>query len=208
MRILVASYLMAASVGIAPGPDLVPILEQFMPRTSATVLGTAVLFLLAYAMMAGMWLRITILLLAIILVGTSYMENFILAATPDLGTMWQEVVVLCALMQTHPPDQSPAPQSAIVRRKNPCAVSRRATRLSACAQTISRNRFRVCRCPPRQSRNPSKPTSGTRRDRQYLCLNAALKAHKSHRTSLRDRSGAAQVKASCRWHRRWSGPVF
>ncbi|MCW9042789.1 MAG: hypothetical protein OQK05_05540 [Pseudopelagicola sp.] len=120
MRILVASYLMAASVGIAPGPDLVPILEQFMPRTSATVLGTAVLFLLAYAMMAGMWLRITILLLAIILVGTSYMENFILAATPDLGTMWQEVVVLCALMQNliHLTNRQ-LRKSAIVRRKKP-----------------------------------------------------------------------------------------
>jgi len=120
MRILVASYLMAASVGIAPGPDLVPIFEQFMPRSAATVLGTAVLFLLAYAMMAGMWLRITILCLAIILVGSSYMENFIFSEAPDVGTMWQDVVVLCALMQSliHLTNRQ-LRKTAIVRRSKP-----------------------------------------------------------------------------------------
>lgn len=120
MRILVASYLMAASVGIAPGPDLVPIFEQFMPRSAATVLGTAVLFLLAYAMMAGMWLRITILMLAIILVGSSYMENFIFAEAPDVGEMWQDVVVLCALMQSliHLTNRQ-LRRSSIVRRRKP-----------------------------------------------------------------------------------------
>ena len=100
MRVLIASYLMAASVGIAPGPDLVPIFRQFMPDTWATMAGTAVLFLLAYAMMAGIWLRITILALAIVHVGSSFMDNFIFAVSPDVGVMWQDIVVLCALMQS------------------------------------------------------------------------------------------------------------
>ncbi len=118
MRVLVASYLMAASVGIAPGPDLVPIFAQFMPLTWATMAGTAMLFLLAYAMMAGIWLRITILALAIIHVGSSFMENFIFAQSPDLGTMWQDVVVLCALMQSliHLTNRE-LRASSIVRRK-------------------------------------------------------------------------------------------
>ncbi len=120
MRVLVASYLMAASVGIAPGPDLVPIFHQFMPLPWATMSGTAMLFLLAYAMMAGIWLRITILALAIILVGSSFMENFIFADAPDLGTMWQDVVVLCALMQSliHLTNRE-LRASSIVRRKKP-----------------------------------------------------------------------------------------
>lgn len=120
IRVLIASYLMAASVGIAPGPDLVPLLGPFMSDTAATALSTLVLFMLAYAMMAGIWLRITILLLAVILVGESFMENFILAEAPDLGTIWQDVVVLCALLQSliHLTNRQ-LRKSAIVRRNKP-----------------------------------------------------------------------------------------
>lgn len=100
MRILIASYLMGASAGIAPGPNLVPVFEQFMSPEMATIVGTAVLFLLAYSMMAGIWLRMTILLLAIILVGSSFMDHFIFAAEPDVGQIWRDVVILCALLQS------------------------------------------------------------------------------------------------------------
>ncbi|MBR9844211.1 MAG: hypothetical protein GYB25_13705 [Rhodobacteraceae bacterium] len=120
IRVLIASYLMAASVGIAPGPDLIPLFTPFMSVTVATAFSTLVLFLLAYAMMAGIWLRITILLLAVILVGESFMENFILAESPDLGTIWQDVVVLCALIQSliHLTNRQ-LRKSAIVRRSKP-----------------------------------------------------------------------------------------
>lgn len=129
LRILIASYLMAVSAGIAPGPDLVPILAQFMPSTWATPFGTAVLFLLAYAMMAGIWLRLSILLLAISLVGTSFMENFIFAQTPDLGAMWRDMVVLCALLQSLTQlTNRELRQSSILRQIQP--VRRLETRLS------------------------------------------------------------------------------
>ncbi len=120
IRVLIASYLMAASVGIAPGPDLVPLFAPFMSDSGATALSTLVLFLLAYAMMAGIWLRITILLLAVTVVGESFMENFIIAEAPDLGAIWQDVVVLCALLQSliHLTNRQ-LRKSAIVRRSKP-----------------------------------------------------------------------------------------
>lgn len=120
IRILIASYLMAVSVGIAPGPDLVAVFAQLMPETAAMTLGTAVMFMLAYAMMAGLWLRTTLLVLATMIVGTSFMENFILAETPDLGQIWQDIVVLCALLQNliHLSNRQ-LRKTAILRRHKP-----------------------------------------------------------------------------------------
>lgn len=99
MRILIASYLMAVSVGIAPGPDLVPTLKHFMPETQATIIGAAALFLPAYTMMAGICLRASIHVIAMMVVLATALDTLVFNDTPKLGTLWQEAVTLCALLQ-------------------------------------------------------------------------------------------------------------
>lgn len=99
MRILIAAYLMACSVGIAPGPSLVPLLSRLLPEPYAMALGTALMFLPAYTMMAGIWLRGSIHVLAMMLALNTILELFVFRSVPKPGVLMQEIVTLCALLQ-------------------------------------------------------------------------------------------------------------
>ncbi|WP_127112132.1 hypothetical protein [Shimia sediminis] len=99
MRILIAGYLMACSVGIAPGPSLVPLLSRLIPQNYALALGTAMVFLPAYTMMAGIWLRGSIHILAMMLALNTILELFVFQAVPKPGVLMQEIVTICAMLQ-------------------------------------------------------------------------------------------------------------
>ncbi len=99
MRLLIAAYLMACSVGIAPGPNLVPTLSRLIPETYALALGTAMMFLPAYTMMAGIWLRGSIHILAMMIALNTILELFVFNAVPKPGVLLQEIVTLCAMLQ-------------------------------------------------------------------------------------------------------------
>ena len=99
MRILIAAYLMACSVGIAPGPSLVPLLSRLLPDPYAMAMGTALMFLPAYTMMAGIWLRGSIHLLAMMLALNTILELFVFRSVPKPGVLMQEIVTICALLQ-------------------------------------------------------------------------------------------------------------
>lgn len=99
MRILIAMYLMACAAGIAPGPSLVPTLSRLMPEPHAMAIGTALVFLPAYAMAAGIWLRASIHYLAIVLVLGTILEQFVFGADMRPGVLLQDIVTLCAMLQ-------------------------------------------------------------------------------------------------------------
>lgn len=99
MRSLIAAYLMACSIGIAPGPSLVPLLSRLMPEPYALAMGTAMIFLPAYTMMAGIWLRGSIHILAMMLALNTILELFVFRAVPKPGILMQEVVTICAMLQ-------------------------------------------------------------------------------------------------------------
>lgn len=99
MRTLIAGYLMACSVGIAPGPSMVPLLSRLMPEPYALAMGTAMVFLPAYTMMAGIWLRGSIHILAMMVALNIILELFVFQAVPKPGVLMQEIVTLCAMLQ-------------------------------------------------------------------------------------------------------------
>lgn len=99
MRILIAGYLMACSVGIAPGPNMVPLLSRLIPEPYALAMGTAMVFLPAYTMMAGIWLRGSIHILAMMIALNTILELFVFNAVPKPGVLLQEVVTVCAMLQ-------------------------------------------------------------------------------------------------------------
>ena len=99
MRTLIAAYIMASSVGIAPGPNLVPLLSRLIDEPYAQAVGTAMLFLPAYTMMAGIWLRTSIHILAMMVALNTVLELFVFHAVPKPGTILQEIVTLCAMLQ-------------------------------------------------------------------------------------------------------------
>ncbi len=61
--------------------------------------GTAMIFLPAYTMMAGIWLRGSIHVLAMMLALNTILELFVFRAVPKPGILMQEVVTICAMLQ-------------------------------------------------------------------------------------------------------------
>lgn len=99
MRCLIAVYLMACSVEIAPGPSLVPTLSRLFPAHTALMLGTVMMFLPAYTMMAGVWLRGSIHILTMLVTLSMILEMFVFKIVPKPGVLMQEILTLCALLQ-------------------------------------------------------------------------------------------------------------
>lgn len=98
VRVVIASYFLAVSLGLIPGTVARPLTATFLPDPWADIAGRAVIFSAAYLVLAGAWLRISALLLATVLFWSSYIEN---AGSGDLGAFWRDLALIGALILTY-----------------------------------------------------------------------------------------------------------
>jgi uncharacterized membrane protein YphA (DoxX/SURF4 family) len=98
VRIVIASYFVAVSLGFIPGTAALPLTEPFLPEPYAEAASTAIIFATAYLVLIGAWLRFSALLLATVLFWSSYIEN---AGAGNLEGFWRDLALIGALILTY-----------------------------------------------------------------------------------------------------------
>jgi len=101
LRILIASYFIAVSIGLIAGTDGTPLVGAYLPPEPAALIGRSSFFILGYLVLTGIWLRPAAMLLGIIMFWSSYILNFGPQATAPLGDFWRDLALLGALMLTY-----------------------------------------------------------------------------------------------------------
>ncbi len=103
VRVVIASYFLAVASGLIPGTIAWPLTATFLPEPYAGIAGKAVIFLTAYLVLIGAWLRTSALLLATILFWSSYVENLaITSVAPDnIEDFWRDLALIGALILTY-----------------------------------------------------------------------------------------------------------
>ncbi|QBY00453.1 DoxX family protein [Rhodophyticola sp. CCM32] len=132
LRILIASYFLAAALQLIPGTDLTPLTSRVMPPGLDAALAAAIVFGLAYLVMIGVWMRGAALLLGLMTFFASYIKMLELGLQEELGDFWRDLALIAALMLTYA-DKShydPRLNQAIRRRVRPRRVQSAATSAS------------------------------------------------------------------------------
>lgn len=102
VRIVIASYFLAVSLGLIPGTVAWPLAAPFLPEPYADLAGKAVIFTTAYLVLVGVWLRVSALLLATVLFWSSYIQNIGQNIGPDnLEGFWRDLALIGALILTY-----------------------------------------------------------------------------------------------------------
>lgn len=98
VRIVIASYFLAVSLGFIPGTVAWPLTAPFLPEPYADLAGKAVIFTTAYLVLVGAWLRVSALLLATVLFWSSYIQNI---GSNNLEGFWRDLALIGALILTY-----------------------------------------------------------------------------------------------------------
>ncbi len=98
VRIVIASYFLAISLGLIPGTTALALTEPFLPEPYADAASKAVIFATAYLVLLGVWLRLSALLLATLLFWSSYLENI---GAGNLEGFWRDLALIGALILTY-----------------------------------------------------------------------------------------------------------
>lgn len=120
LRVLIASYFLAGAIGLIPGTDLTSLTDRLLPTVlSAPVAGLTV-FILAYLVMVGIWLRGAALLLGILTFWASYLHMIGLGLESELGVFWRDLALIASLMLTYAePDAEAIENRNLLRRIQP-----------------------------------------------------------------------------------------
>lgn len=98
VRIVIASYFLAVSLGLIPGTVAWPLAAPFLPEPYAELAGKVVIFTTAYLVLVGAWLRVSALLLATVLFWSSYIVNI---GSSNLEAFWRDLALIGALILTY-----------------------------------------------------------------------------------------------------------
>lgn len=97
-RVMIACYVLARSLGLAgesPADRLVPSLQ--LPGTYAEAVAQAVLVVLGLALMLGVQVRLSALLLGLHLFWTSFVLSMLSGEAPQIDAFWRDLTLTAAL---------------------------------------------------------------------------------------------------------------
>lgn len=98
IRIVIGSYFMAISLGLIRGVDQAAMFAHLLPEESALLAGTALLFILAVAFMSGLALRLSALMLALFVLCSSVIQNYLHFETLTVSAFWRDLTLSCAVL--------------------------------------------------------------------------------------------------------------
>lgn len=101
MRMLIASYFMALSLGLFQGAEIARLAAPFLPENLATIVMGALVFVLAAMVMTGFHRRSAALVLALVIFWASYLTMFAATAAEDIGAFWRDLALIGGLMLTY-----------------------------------------------------------------------------------------------------------
>lgn len=101
IRILIASYFLALGAGVIPGTDVSALFAAVLPAPYAGLLAGGIVFVLAYLVLIGAWLRPAALLLALVMFWSSYISVSHMGFAEQLGGFWRDMALIAALILTY-----------------------------------------------------------------------------------------------------------
>lgn len=101
VRILIASYFLAFSLGVFPGTDVAILLTPFFTPAQATLLSHIAVFSMALMILLGYQRRAAALVLAITVFWASYMSLMSTPTADGIGSFWRDLALIGALILTY-----------------------------------------------------------------------------------------------------------
>lgn len=173
IRIVIGSYFMAISLGLIQGVDQRAIFAPLFGQEMGDLLGTTVLFAITMAFMSGLHLGVTSIMLAMFVMASSIMQNFVPFAPQNISAFWRDLTLVCGGLLSYfsLKPKSVRPASLIARRyvsrvvKDAESISPRRVSLPAKAHRKS---------PPARTTAPvlsaaPSPAKGTKATRSTQC---------------------------------------
>ena len=119
IRVIIASYFIGVSLGLISGTDATPLAAMFLEPETATLVGSATIFIFGYLVMTGIWLRFAAMMLALIMFWSSYMANIVGTSATGVGAFWLDMTLIGALMLTYVrTNDRDSAGTAMIRRKS------------------------------------------------------------------------------------------
>lgn len=101
LRIVLSSYFIALSLGLIKGTDLTILAAIYMPKDVAQFMANTAVFLLAYLVLMGMWLRPAALILAGYVLACSGFTTMAAHNDQAMSDFWRDVALVAGLMMTY-----------------------------------------------------------------------------------------------------------
>ena len=101
IRIVIGSYFMAMALGLIAGVDPSGMFWPALPEPTARIVGTGLLFTLSVAFMAGVFLRLTALMLALFILCSSVIEHYMHIETLAVSAFWRDLALSCAVLLSY-----------------------------------------------------------------------------------------------------------
>jgi len=101
IRIVIGSYFMATALGLIAGVDQSVMFLPVLPESGARLVGTALLFILSVGFMAGVFLRLISLMLALFILCSSVVDHYMHIETLAVSAFWRDLALSCAVLLSY-----------------------------------------------------------------------------------------------------------
>ncbi|MFV2037970.1 MAG: hypothetical protein ACC634_12170 [Hyphomicrobiales bacterium] len=101
IRVLIASYFIAVSIGLISGTTATVLMLALVPPGMAEASASVLVFVLSFLVLMGIWLRPAALLLGMIIFSASYIDNLLPGNPPAIADFWRDLALIGALMLTY-----------------------------------------------------------------------------------------------------------
>lgn len=108
VRMLIASYFIAAASGSIEGADMGALFAAVMPSPYGQILGGGIVLVLAVMIMLNARTRLAALLLGLMTFYASYLHLIAQGVEEVLGLFWRDMALIAALMLTYGTDREQA----------------------------------------------------------------------------------------------------
>lgn len=101
IRLIIGSYFMAVSLGLIHGVDHRAMFAPIVGLQTGDLIGTTALFAISAAFMSGLFLRTTSLMLALFVLASSLVENFMPFQPQNISPFWRDLTLMCGVLLSH-----------------------------------------------------------------------------------------------------------
>jgi hypothetical protein len=98
IRLVISSYFIAISLGIISGVNAGIVFELWFPPNEAHFIGASIMAGCSLFIFAGMFLRLSCLYLAVLVLSSTIAENILAGGLHNLDGLWRDVVMACVLI--------------------------------------------------------------------------------------------------------------
>jgi uncharacterized membrane protein YphA (DoxX/SURF4 family) len=139
VRMLIASYFMAAAIGSIPGADTGALLSPLLSEPMSRVIAGSLVFTLATMVLVGKQTRLAALILGLMTFYASYLQMVQIGIDHVLGAFWRDMALVAALMLTYggPAKAPPPPARTTITIRRIARRTERARQMGAPHQPIA-----------------------------------------------------------------------